>query len=731
MSQAELGDYYSEVNFCSDDSTGEQCQCFYKKVEYGSSALTKYHNRDTAPGQSVCVTVKGDHKIGASCDSTNPTEDQCGLGTKDQLETYKNGCESISKNTTYYGQRNFCLEPDPTKLDKINACLTWWPGGGSIGDPDIYNLYTSAGYFAADNRQWYCVGQGTPPKIENVGVFPDKDDSDHIRTHTYIVPNDVRNPYGKAYWINQKPPVDLSYTYGVEGNFIGTQNAKSFTCSDGKYPCHVPNLTGHTGLENITLGTIDKIRTRLCVDWGGKSTSPGDCNDVEHIWYDDFSWNGSDNCYEKKVSDCTGQDNEDSFQINVCFYGSNSEDKIKDVEIKVHEGGCVNQVLSAIVEALEFDFKNGCTRLIKINPSDNMAQAYTNRVNNIKDFYSSNIEGKTYENSCKPWGSIARSTMDQTIFIPAVNNSTTCAQHQIYSGSIYSSDNSGSGIRTSLFGKIYQSFNYSFDNYSYQSDGTWDETGSSSPSFAPKVAAVCFNTQSGSPSACRENGNLVTNSITIGNIYNQNIESRKSFAAVAKFYAWADTNQMPIREVWVDWGDQTGIRGSGSMIAKNHKDVCALTCFFGNGQTVGKCIGGSHNDNSCAGNGDCPNDGTCDLTPIVCSNVNDCPRGPGQKVCGSFGDSADACVEQYWQFSHVYTCSNDSSAGWEQFDCKDACCFKPKVYVKDNWAWCNGDQSKCPGGGKCYAGDSSCKDIKVGDTSVAGTSFAGTIIVKP
>ena len=72
-----------------------------------------------------------------------------------------------------------------------------------------------------------------------------------------------------------------------------------------------------------------------------------------------------------------------------------------------------------------------------------------------------------------------------------------------------------------------------------------------------------------------------------------------------------------------------------------------------------------------------------------------------------FGDTDEACVDKDetgadmpFEFSHVYSCKDATSPGWDG----SQCVFKPKVQVLDNWGWCNGDCAS--GGGEgCYEGD--------------------------
>lgn len=70
-----------------------------------------------------------------------------------------------------------------------------------------------------------------------------------------------------------------------------------------------------------------------------------------------------------------------------------------------------------------------------------------------------------------------------------------------------------------------------------------------------------------------------------------------------------------------------------------------------------------------------------------------------------FGNSTDACEENYFTFKHAYTCvptnsswnkCNISSGEPENGDyyCWDiktqTCHFKPRIQILDNWGWCNG-----------------------------------------
>jgi len=134
-----------------------------------------------------------------------------------------------------------------------------------------------------------------------------------------------------------------------------------------------------------------------------------------------------------------------------------------------------------------------------------------------------------------------------------------------------------------------------------------------------------------------------------------------------RFYAWADKDHMPITGILVDWGDGTQ-SGNTNMIAKNHKPKCC------------------ESNDSCSNLEDAKNigyiyDSDKDITEVCSSEQN----------CLNFGNIPEACEsgeqgDKFFIFSHIYTCSTSD----KYFDSnKGYCLFSPKVYIKDNWGWCN------------------------------------------
>lgn len=244
-----------------------------------------------------------------------------------------------------------------------------------------------------------------------------------------------------------------------------------------------------------------------------------------------------------------------------------------------------------------------------------------------------------------------------------------------------------------------------------------------------------------------------------------NVSSAQARASM-RFYAWASHNQMPLSSVTIDWGD-----GQKQTIAdakmKNRKPFCgvrkecAVTIPGGGAgaperiESQGLTCG---TDNDCpVGGGTCQSIGTCrDQPSIMCSRDAQCrTSGNANDVCQirtMFGNSPEACEENYFEFTHLYTCGGPTTLplcrtntfgrevagrpvasiqgnieGTNTFRCErdpdrvcnpsnsltcepgdrcvanlapaggcwddqiQTCRFTPRVQVVDNWGWCTGE----------------------------------------
>lgn len=133
-----------------------------------------------------------------------------------------------------------------------------------------------------------------------------------------------------------------------------------------------------------------------------------------------------------------------------------------------------------------------------------------------------------------------------------------------------------------------------------------------------------------------------------------------------RFYAWADHDQMPLRQIRIDWGDG-GIQLIDEAKLKNRKPFCGVQ------KECSDPIRGA--GLTCQTNADCPaGTGTCQpvgrcasRSYVACSRDSDCTysrtSGSGtvevSDTCNIrtlFGNSTEACQKDYFDYSHVYRC---------------------------------------------------------------------------
>lgn len=223
--------------------------------------------------------------------------------------------------------------------------------------------------------------------------------------------------------------------------------------------------------------------------------------------------------------------------------------------------------------------------------------------------------------------------------------------------------------------------------------------------------------------SCKPGGKCLESTITgmsINDKSSGDILFNTNIALVnAKFFGFADKNQMPIKKIKLDWGDTS---------------VVSLDGYFRNQRG--------------AVNGRCGSSGTCMVassTPGVydlntgktCASNTDCmylDNCFAESKAQNFGQIlGKTCDSAYFRFDHVYQCLRGGN-GWTD-SCPDAqtqslsggcCVFQPKVQLKDNWGYCNGSCGgfASPGVSNCYANEC---ELPEGPFS----TFSGRIIVPP
>jgi len=628
--QDSVKEYYSNVNTCITGEGGDQnyqnCQGWYTKATYGNT-YTFYYQKGITPPDAVYT-------------DTGEKANSCNVASGSTIGTDPNNrpCALLTKKTTAIGLRGFCLEPDKTKPDDINACITWWPGSAT-GDIDVNQYYTSAGYIPT--RRYYGVGEKEADSIVfNLGSFPDMDDSGDDICNT--APNYMNN-YEKGYKLEG---TTKTFTYNLDDNSgcIGAQN--SAYC--------------HPVLSNLPFDMVDRIEIHYWTDFGGLETDCGQVNDESNVTKtlteDETNkrFYGPDTASTAIFTHCGGTDGYGKVWVNFNDNGIG----LKNVEIEIKEGGCADGPIWVYIKSIKIYLKPGAEKILEV--SDSPAIAFTNRVNNVgRNFYGDSIDGKTIDSPCSPWGAIGGVN-----FVNGkpyyVYENEGCGDGIIDPDSIYSSEDE---IKDNLFPKYEKYAGLGVDSLSYVVYPDVDETDNTSRyKGPPHVASV----------SCDESGKCDVwhlDDVTIGKTDRTNqggkfISVKAPYTAVLKFYAWANKDQMPIREIAVDWkGDGTEIQKFSNLMAKNHKPKC--------------CESNNSCNNISAGSNETVYDSAGDATPYL-----------------NFGNIPDACTPKYFLLAHTYT---------------EPGTYTPKVYIKDNWGWCNGN---------VYAGDNkSCAE-----KSGAGTS---------
>ncbi len=221
------------------------------------------------------------------------------------------------------------------------------------------------------------------------------------------------------------------------------------------------------------------------------------------------------------------------------------------------------------------------------------------------------------------------------------------------------------------------------------------------------------------------------------------------FVASMRFYAWATHNQMPLKRIYIDWGDGQSTKVADTKL-KNHKPYCNVQSECSDQVRASGLT--CNADGDCpAGGGLCKPTGVCQDQPERnCSADAECntAKHPGDRcvVRTMFGNSRDACEANYFDFQHVYvctkamipsapgepaklgslpqcavatlghcsrnarlTCSSDAECvtqGSPGDSCireimavpggcgdyqTNSCYFTPRLQVMDNWGWCTGE----------------------------------------
>jgi hypothetical protein len=250
-------------------------------------------------------------------------------------------------------------------------------------------------------------------------------------------------------------------------------------------------------------------------------------------------------------------------------------------------------------------------------------------------------------------------------------------------------------------------------------------------------------------------GGISVNDVASGNVRVFTPSARM----YARFFAFADANQMPLRKVTVDWGD--GHKYPLDGLFRNNRGYSPATCNVNAGRCQAQQVDDTSacNDDGQCGGGTCVRQSTgstvgkCLFTRQfnACKTNADCTQVAActdKSVATTFGTIVDqTCDNNYVQFEHVYQCTRLPISAGGNFeavaancgangtrDFPNGCCvFVPKVQVQDNWGWCNGTCNTAggPGGAGCYDGTFIGKANECDKDPGAWTKFNGKILVAP
>ena len=657
---AQIG--YPSVNICEDDQD-QQCQTEYVKADYNGTI--KYYNDEASMPVDRGICMGGDNRD-SSCDPTitEPADNPCPGST----------CMALSKLTPAIGISGYCLEPDPNKLS-IDACLTWWKGQSAVGAGSAsFQSNPNAGYKPAGNRKWYCV-----------------DEIDHTFEPSGYVGLQV---YGAIAAEGNEPWMDLSEEWHTIPSFA--------------------NLQG-----DISQNEIESIQIRFHSSDLGYYTT-GDWTDITLNQNNDWCVCEGDTC--PSVYNCQSPSCDDGGEEDPCAFVQgrfNDDNKLSGIEWwfdGYYEYEFWN-IFEIGYKDIRINLWPGCEYLINIADAgdSDLSTAYTNRLWDQSDYYTTNPG--TGDIQCVHYGAIGVSSPQSLIFTQGdgaacYTNQANVTYDEVELGELFAKSFQAKEFVLDYgecVGEVMGTCEYSSENKCFtaggfgapvpncgiyggtctgsstgtcSTDGTacWndtncpegadnmtyvDEPGSNLADITGTVIAIPPVVAS---AMCDGAGNCPLgpeNTISINNQDQGDLSGSKIFPAQLSFYAWADKNQMPVRSIVVDWSGtkEPGlIVGETDIMVKNHKEGC---------------------------------DGS------------------------DFGSSDSACIPEPWEFNRTLSCYT-GQPGWNSTVCPagvtNKCCFKPTVYVRDNWGWCNED---------VYAGDgNACID-----TSGAGTAYNGVIII--
>lgn len=703
---------YTGVHYCNETarptnnpSKANLCECDYTKADYGGAA--KYWNFLT-PNSEVLAGVGSRFGVvpdgicqGGSQDGHACTGDKDCYRTDSQGATVMNqatnppapvidgSCQLLKKSTRFIGWRGYCLEPDISAplngTSKQFRCLTWLPIDNLQGTADVNNQHAEAGFVGSAQ---YC-----------------------LKANLFNTPNDntdVNAPYDPS--INGfAPPGDQPGIYSIRCEVLA--NMTDLDTSSG-----MPDTVAWT--DRLLNGNSDFQRIQVDPALGPPY--------VANLQYRPDS----------KPAPFGGIPNPNLVSIRLLFSPWCADQNSTPANNS-----------SYIMPATYPDLGCGASVLMQVNHDKQV----------IDDGRSFNAW--QFANACSSDGDCNRGTNGETCNVICSNGhkvhvGDTCvrADFSVYTptvGQCYNAnganvpkviklENESAGQQRvrELFAKVSTGYKWSTPYYNRlpfdAANGdlpVWNFTGVGDKNNANMTANPVINppppTVLSVTNQCQSDGNCVEGGpgvsvqvadqssalITQGPVVIPN----STVSIYLDFFGYADKDHMPLRQVWIQWGDgqQTLVHGK----FRNQRGVLASKCDLNPKDNVkpfkGTCLDPTSDPNApeypgqlgCNQNSDCPKlnqhggpavQMTCDFNaplsgslkqyhncydpgtiqtlpgkPISCKQDSDCPvlsvcSVPGGSAAGASGITNfgtilnQTCDENYFQFFHSYQCAKSS-----------------------------------------------------------------------
>ena len=704
---------FGQASVCAP---GETCECSYKKIaNVGGTEQYIAYSSDVGNIGGIC---SADSPVaGAICGD----DDDCRYYSE-TTETYTGTCEPINKVDKIIGLEGYCLERD-TGLN-INgdqytgACLTWFPVDQIAGATDLYAKYKNAGYF---EDAYYCSEVRTYSNQGALlgGSFDAKECQNFIDCpEEYWAIGELGKSSGSCVSMYICIPNDSFHT---EGDDIGDKCSKLTGLSESnhgteydlddyseaedeygdciRYGVSVENITdfdftgGHyTVSEGYVAGSTDSIGLTLA--W---SVYPA-CDSVIKVSSEDgaeisapwtnrlfneasaYSIDAGNYTYDQTTESKpfgVGPDIDSSSELSYYFRQIFSDLGVSpsmDWELPAIIPSCTDGYGYSTLPIDGIGQETDCASRSGASPGFGNDGSY--------------IQAREYlEWSVGYWNSTNLVTTDTITTVLSRLNALFAVVTDVFS---WNADDSG---------KFTNGF---YDTYSGSYEINYDATDvRATEGTPPTVWAV--DTENCGSRYCAEGEE---DALTLNNANDGTQESTDGFfRATLKFFAAANTNQLPIRRVIVDWGDgeQSGSEDSENYY-KNHRGLQKDSEGVFSA-SVSKCD--------------------------ICTDDLDESWVTSEDSC-EWGFTADSCDPNYFTYAHTYRCSdNDLDTGdaceysgdnLTNSPCieDDQCVYQPRVHVRDNWGWCTGscpnvDTGTDSGSDECYDGDGTISTVGIND----------------